>query len=186
MERVSVNSLGIGGSNARVCKCPRRSPGKLTSQVILESVGFYGLDKPRISLANAIPRLSLLLLSPKNDVSLQASVEKHARYLEKHGSACLRDLAYTLATRRDHHEQRAFAICDGEEPLIAQPSARVKSTEKTLIFAFTGQGAQWAEMGKQLIDDFPSVRGDIAEMDRILSQCHTPPSWKIEGMMWVC
>ena len=181
-----MNSFGIGGSNAHVCKSPRLLPGKLTLQVILESAGFYGVDNLRMSIANEAPRLSLLLLSAKNDVSLQASVEKHAKYLEKHGPACLRDLAYTLATRRDHHEQRTFAICDGEEPLIAQPSARVKSTEKTLIFVFTGQGAQWAEMGKQLIDDFPSVRGDIAEMDRILSQCHTPPSWKIEGMMWVC
>lgn len=158
-------------------------PFKLTSQVILESAGFYGVKKPDLSTADEAPRLSLLLLSAKNDISLQASVEKHAKYLEKHGPARLRDLAYTLATRRDHLEQRTFAICDGEEPLIAQPSVRAKSTEKTLIFVFTGQGAQWAEMGKQLIDDFPSVREDIAEMDKILSRCHTPPSWSIRGTM---
>ena len=166
LERLSVNSFGIGGSNAHA---------------ILESAGFHGVNKPKAITAEEAPRLSLLLLSAKNDVSLQATVEQHAKYIEKSGPACLRDLSYTLACRRDHHEQRTFAICDGEEPLIAQPSSRIKNNEKTLIFAFTGQGAQWAEMGKQLIDDFPSVAEDIAEMDKILSQCHTPPSWTIEG-----
>ena len=162
---------------------PSLLSGRLTSQVILESAGFHGVKQPRMSTADEAPRLSLLLLSAKNDVSLQASIEKHAKYLEKHGPSRLRDLAYTLATRRDHHEQRTFAISDGHEPLIAQPSVRVKGTEKTLIFVFTGQGAQWAEMAKQLIDDFPSFEEDVAEMDQILSKCRTPPSWKIQGMV---
>lgn len=154
---------------------------KLISQVILESASLYGIEKPSATTVDEAPRLSLLLFSAKNDHSLQASVAQHAKYLEKHGPACLGDVAYTLATRRDHHEQRTFAISDGEEPLVAQPSSRLKNAEKTLIFVFTGQGAQWAEMGRQLIEDFPSVEENIAEMDRILSQCHTPPSWKIRG-----
>ena len=157
---------------------------QLTFQVILESAALYGADQSRTNTIDEAPRLSLLVLSAKNDVSLQASIVKHASYLERHGPARLRDLAYTLANRRDHHEQRTFAICDGEEPLIVQPSVRVKSVQKTLIYVFTGQGAQWAEMGKQLMEDFPSVQEDIADMDKILSQCHTPPSWTIQGMMF--
>ncbi|TVY84105.1 Highly reducing polyketide synthase FUM1 [Lachnellula suecica] len=164
LERVSVNSFGIGGSNAHV---------------ILESASFYGVEKPQLSNADEAPRLSLILLSAKNDVSLRDSVDKHAKYLEKHGPSRLRDLSYTLASRRDHHEQRTFAISDGEEPFIAQPSTRIKNSAKSLVFVFTGQGAQWAEMGKQLIDDFESVRQDILEMDKILSESHTPPSWNI-------
>ena len=115
-------------------------------------------------------------------MSLQTTVGNHATYLEQHGQACLSDLAYTLANRRDHYECRTFAITDGEEPLVTQASAKVKASEKSLVYIFTGQGAQWAEMGKKLIDDFPSVRAGLAEMDDILSQCADPPSWRIQGM----
>jgi len=54
---------------------------------------------------------------------------------------------------------------------------------RSLIFIFTGQGAQWAEMGKKLIEDFPSFRDNIKEMDNILAWCNTPPSWSIFGMI---
>jgi acyl transferase domain-containing protein len=163
--------------------CPFHPDSTLTSQVILESAAFNGAIKPRISTEHDPPRLSLLVLSAKNDVSLQDSGVKHAKYLEKHGPDRLLDLSYTLATRRDHHEQRTFAISDGEEALVFQPSVRVKNSTKSLVFIFTGQGAQWAQMGKELIDDFPSVQEDIEEMNRILAQSHTPPSWTIEGIV---
>jgi acyl transferase domain-containing protein len=126
----------------------------------------------------------LLLFSAKNENSLQGSVEKYSTYLQRHGPSRLRDLSYTLASRRDHYEQRTFAIAfgDEEEPLFAQPSTRTKNIPRSLIFVFTGQGAQWAEMGKMLMEDFPAVLEDIRGMDKILSECHTPPAWSILGM----
>ncbi|KAK5997937.1 Highly reducing polyketide synthase pspA [Cladobotryum mycophilum] len=163
-ERLSVNSFGIGGSN---------------SHVILESARFHGVERPKAITEAEIPRLELLLFSAKNNTSLQNSVEKHSQYLEKHGPSRLRDMAYTLANRRDHYEQRTFAISDGDEPLIAQPTTKSKNEVRPLVFAFTGQGAQWAEMGSQLIEDFPSVKANIAEMDNILSHCRIPPPWSL-------
>jgi acyl transferase domain-containing protein len=129
------------------------------------------------------PRLSLILLSAKSEVSLQGSVEKHSQYLQRHGSSRLRNLAYTLATRRQHYDHRTFCVSDGDGALLAQPPVRTKNVPRSLIFVFTGQGAQWAGMGKKLIEDFPSFRGDIEEMDNILSRCSTPPSWSILGMI---
>jgi acyl transferase domain-containing protein len=73
-------------------------------------------------------------------------------------------------------------VSDGDESLVAQPSVRTKNIARSPIFVFTGQGAQWAEMGKKLIEDFPSFQDDIKEMDIILSRCNTPPSWNILGM----
>ncbi|KAF2875795.1 polyketide synthase [Massariosphaeria phaeospora] len=151
LERASVNSFGIGGSNAHAKK----------------------------TTVEEAPRLSLLLLSANNDLSLQGSIEKHAQYLQKHGPSRLRDMAYTLATRREHHDYRTFTVSDGEEPLVTLPSARTKKVSKSVVFVFTGQGAQWAEMGRKLIDDFPSVREDLENMDTALAECLTPPSWKI-------
>ncbi|RYP68709.1 hypothetical protein DL771_006510 [Monosporascus sp. 5C6A] len=162
-ERVSVNSFGIGGSNAHV---------------ILESASFHGIQEQMVS-ASAQPRLNLLLFSARSAQSLQASFGKHSKYIEKHGAACLPDLAYTLANRRVHLEHRTFAIADGLEGLEAEPTTKTSTEEKSLVFIFTGQGAQWAEMGKQLMDDFPSAGDNIIELDNILAKCQTPPTWKI-------
>lgn len=162
-ERISVNSFGIGGSNAHV---------------ILESASFHGIQEQTVPAIEQ-PRLNLLLFSAKSAQSLQASVEKHSQYLEKHGEACLTDLAYTLANRRVQFEQRTFAITDGLDGLETEPITKVSTEEKSVVFVFTGQGSQWAEMGKQLMDDFPSVRDNIIELDDILAKCHTPPTWKI-------
>lgn len=162
-ERVSVNSFGIGGSNAHV---------------ILESARSHNIQEQTVS-ASEQPRLNLLLFSARSAQSLQTSVEKHSQYLEKHGKACLPDLAYTLANRRVHFEHRTFAVTDALEELETEPTTKISTEDKSLVFVFTGQGAQWAEMGKQLMDDFSSVRDDIIELDSILAKCHTPPTWKI-------
>lgn len=163
-ERVSVNSFGIGGSNAHA---------------ILESASHHGIKKPAAVTEDEAPRLSLILLSAKNDHSLGLSVEKHSKYLEDRGPSCLRDLAYTLANRRDHYGHRTFAIADGANSLEAQPLTLIPKETKSLVFIFTGQGAQWAEMGRQLMEDFPSVQKTIDEMDAVLEHCHTPPLWNI-------
>jgi acyl transferase domain-containing protein len=180
-ERVSVNSFGIGGSNAHVRNFPYFVAPRLTFQVIMESAASFGIHQGSNGTAAEVPRLSLLFLSAKSEVSLKGSIEKHSEYVRQHGSSRLRDLAYTLATRRHQFENRTFCVSDGDEPLQAQTPVRAKNTPKSLVFVFTGQGAQWPEMGKQLIDDFPSFKADIEEMDSMLSQCHTPPSWKILG-----
>jgi len=53
---------------------------------------------------------------------------------------------------------------------------------RSMIFVFTGQGAQSAEMGKNLIDDFSSVRKNIQEMNIMLQAYHIPPLWNLLGM----
>ena len=65
-------------------------------------------------------RLNLLPFSAKTAQSLQASLEKYSQYLEKHGEACLNDLAYTLGNKRVQFEHRTFAITGGLEGLEAR------------------------------------------------------------------
>lgn len=46
---------------------------------------------------------------------------------------------------------------------------------------FSGQGAQWAGMGKEMIQGDPEFRADIETMDSILRGLKCPPSWTIIG-----
>ncbi|KAF2676482.1 polyketide synthase [Lentithecium fluviatile CBS 122367] len=164
LERVSVNSFGIGGSNAHV---------------ILESAASYGVKQSMTEDIPAKPLQRLLLFTAKSEKSLQASVQKYTDYVDQKGSSCLKDMAYTLASRRQFFEHRTFSVTDGQDRLSTQSISRTKDVPKSLIFAFTGQGAQWAEMGKCLMDDIPSFREDLQKMDGFLVACQIPPSWRI-------
>ena len=50
-----------------------------------------------------------------------------------------------------------------------------------MVFAFTGQGAQWAGMGTELMSHFDAFQRDIRTLDQILQEIESPPSWSIEG-----
>ena len=58
----------------------------------------------------------------------------------------------------------------------------VKAKSKPLLnFVFTGQGAQWAGMGADLIDKYPVFGDTIRELDSELRTLQDGPSWTIEG-----
>ncbi|KAJ4338020.1 hypothetical protein N0V95_008171 [Ascochyta clinopodiicola] len=101
--------------------------------VILESAASHGVKPSKIEEAAGRSRLSLLLLTAKSQMSLQASVDKHADFLEKKGSTCLTDTAYTLATRRQFYEHRTFGVADGEDRLMTQTIVRTKDVLKSAI-----------------------------------------------------
>lgn len=65
------------------------------------------------------------------------------------------DLAYTLGSRRTILDHRSFAIASTMTELTKQldagtPKLRRSGKTDNTVFIFTGQGAQWATMGKAL------------------------------------
>jgi acyl transferase domain-containing protein len=74
---------------------------------------------------------------------------------------------------------KAFAVVHGD---TFETSQLTKSTSSPLLtFAFTGQGAQWPTMGKNLMETFPTFRADIQNMDRAVQRLEHRPSWQIES-----
>jgi acyl transferase domain-containing protein len=162
LERASINSFGIGGANAHV---------------VLESAASFGIGP--ISKHGPASRPQLLLFSANNAKSLQDSMQAQKEYLER-GPHSLESLAYTLSLRRDHLPHRAFGIKSDGAPL--QLSSLSKSRSMTeLVFIFTGQGAQWATMGKELLRDFPSFYTDFQDMQETLAKIPHPPKWQLLG-----
>ncbi|OGM48910.1 putative polyketide synthase [Aspergillus bombycis] len=161
-ERVSVNSFGIGGTNAHV---------------ILDSASsVLRKSSPEARLASE-PDYHLLVLSAKEKKSLDEQIGRITRYIEANPS-CLNDLAFTLARRRYHLPYRAFAVADKDGSLATFHKAQ--STAPCPVFVFTGQGAQWPTMGMELMRRFPKFREDIHWMDKILAELREAPPWSIE------
>lgn len=163
-ERVGINSFGIGGANAHV---------------LLESAASYGIDR---SIQKAEPavddRPALLVFSAKHPESVRRSVQNHASYLASHPES-LQDMCHTLGQSRERHSYRGF--CIAQESDISDLS-RINKPEMSpnVIFTFTGQGAQWARMGRELFTQEPCFADSISKLDRVLSSLPEPPSWTLQ------
>ncbi|KAI0898853.1 hypothetical protein F4806DRAFT_493360 [Annulohypoxylon nitens] len=163
-ERVSVNSFGIGGSNAHV---------------ILESFPDTELSR---GFAHTARRPELLILSANTQNSLKTQIELFQEYVSQHPSA-IRDVAYTLALRRERLPHRAYMVMSGDK--LLETSSMVKTpgklSRRKVTMVFTGQGSQWAEMGKGLFITSSEFREDIHLMDDVLRHCAKPPRWTLEA-----
>jgi acyl transferase domain-containing protein len=133
----------------------------------------------RTRVAN-IPHVGkhLLVFSGHQANALQQRAAKVLEYVKAHPNR-LADVAYTLGSRRDALAHRAFAVVDGNSQVEISPVVKPKDVP-TVNFVFTGQGAQWAGMGAELMTDYPSFLSDIREMDQCLRGLPHPPSWTIE------
>lgn len=131
----------------------------------------------------------MVLTSPKSAPrllvvtgSLPDSVLKGARdivdYLDKHVDS-VGDLAYTLGERREHLDFRSYAVAVESALTVFAAPQKAASTPPGVVFAFNGQGSQWASMGSTLISSFPSASDDLDIMDKVLSDLPSPPAWTL-------
>lgn len=121
----------------------------------------------------------LLLFSAHSAVSLQTSIAAHQAYVDQ-GYASLQDVAYTLANRRSHHTYRAYAVTDDQTSWNVS-TAEAATLPPRIVWVFTGQGAQWPQMGAELLEVNATFRDTIQKLDRFLRTLPSPPPWTIEG-----
>ncbi|KAI1806276.1 hypothetical protein F4811DRAFT_550999 [Daldinia bambusicola] len=165
-ERISVNSFGIGGSNAHI---------------IVDSFP----NSEEISPLGRAKRPELLILSANTQNSLKQQVEQYEKYISLRVSNVY-NVAYTLAIRRERLPHRAFMIKSNDQIVDVSGLVRIpgRSSRRKVTMIFTGQGSQWAEMGKGLFLTNREFREDIHLMDDILRHAARPPNWTIESEMF--
>ncbi|CAI7591626.1 unnamed protein product [Penicillium glandicola] len=162
-RRVFVNNFSAAGGN---------------SALLLE-------DAPLIPEPVGIvdPRTQhLIAVSAKNGVSLQGNLKSMLDFLNKNQDASLGQLSYTTTARRIHHQHRIMLTGANVNDICGQITAalheqtgmtRPKSAPK-VVFAFTGQGAQYPGMGKDLFDNFSVFRTELLHLDQIAQSLGYP------------
>ncbi|KAL4772444.1 hypothetical protein BDW60DRAFT_216463 [Aspergillus nidulans var. acristatus] len=164
-ERVSVNCFGVGGANAHA---------------ILDSISSFCGDNFRPFSGNCEDdRVHLLVVSARSAESLKQRIRAVTDYANNDLSK-LRDLAYTLGERREHLSHRSFTVAKPNELLDESNFQTGRGKAPEVTFVFTGQGAQWAGMGKDLLNTFLTARKDIQRLEEALGSLADGPSWSIE------
>jgi acyl transferase domain-containing protein len=80
-------------------------------------------------------------------------------------------------------QHRAFIVTDGQT-FEASPITKTNSpSTASCVFVFTGQGSQWAEMGRELIHTYESFANDLETMNETLKGLEQAPSWNIRGKL---
>jgi acyl transferase domain-containing protein len=163
-ERISVNAFGYGGANAHA----------IVDAATSSIAEINDMEDPSAQSMSV-----LLPLSAHHPDSMAANVQ-HISTLQVSSSELL-DVAYTLS-QRSRLAYRGYMIGtwtrDGTR--FSQASTlMVPSTLRSNAFAFTGQGAQWSGMGRELLHRFPKYRDVICDLDLRLRSLTHAPSWTI-------
>ncbi|MCA9717194.1 MAG: alpha/beta fold hydrolase [Myxococcales bacterium] len=160
-----VSAFGLSGTNAHVL-----------------------LEQPPVepAPASARPESShyLLTLSGQREEVLNLLAGRYASFLRKHPEVELADVCHTANTGRVHHAHRLAlvsssranlasdleSIAAGERPPSCVHGVRpLGGGPPKIAFLFTGQGSQYAGMGRTLYASEPVFREAIDQCDKLLT-----------------
>ncbi|KAK6826286.1 hypothetical protein RU639_005388 [Aspergillus parasiticus] len=178
LHRVSVNSFGYGGSNAHAIL--EDASGYLYTRGLRGIVrcGEHVIDTNQVCPT----RSRVYVFSGFDEKSTTRQLQNFREYLLKErceaDNRYMSNLAYTLNERRTVHACRAAVVGTSPATLAEALSGRVKIVKArrrpTIGFVFTGQGAQWAGMGKELLEAYPVFHESIQRIDDYIQSIGAP------------
>lgn len=127
-----------------------------------------------------VAKQDLLLFSANKEESLKRQIGLYRDWIGITSSPCY-DVAYTLAVHREHLPYRAFGVAQNNNLFQISPVLLASERNMEILMVFNGQGGQWPEMGKGLLESDSRFRADLLKMDRTLKTLIHPPSWSIIG-----
>ncbi|KAE8156902.1 KR domain-containing protein [Aspergillus tamarii] len=185
VRRVSVNSFGYGGTNAHIII--EAADSLLMAPQQYRYIGHHCTPRARITRrALERNRPFLLLFSAHDKPTLKRNIEAHGSVVQQYN---LLDLSHTLANCRTRFPSRAFAVTTNAQKEATFGSSLQqfvfadKKKAEALAFVFTGQGAQWARMGAELMTYYPNFLQSIKRMDTVLEELEDAPEWTLEDTL---
>ena len=124
----------------------------------------------------------LLVLSSFDEAGGNRQAKSLLNYLEEQGkqydTPFLDDLAFTLNEKRTDFMWRAAYSVESKDDLIERLRDDVRFTravkKPNIGFVFTGQGAQWCGMGRELLGSYPIFDSTIEKIGARLSSIGAP------------
>ncbi|MGE2817415.1 SDR family NAD(P)-dependent oxidoreductase [Mycobacterium heidelbergense] len=163
----AVSSFGFSGTNAHV---------------ILEQ--YTDHHTVPCSRTDAPPRPVLVPLSATAPETLGTVATRLREWLAgTDGQVELDDIVHTLAVRRSHHRARMAVVAPSLEELVHRldlsaagdeaddlPTGIVRDAAGAgVVWVFSGQGSQWAGMGRSLLEEEPVFAAAIAELETLIA-----------------
>ncbi len=159
-RRAAVSSFGIGGTNAHV---------------VIEQ----GPDPAPLSDTEPGPPVNTLTVSGKTHQRIASWATALADWMVDEGADVpLADVAHTVNHYRSRHNKfatvtardRAEAVAGLRALAVGQPTPGVVGPREAprgsgTVFLYSGQGSQWAGMGRQLLADEPAFAAAVAELE---------------------
>ncbi len=166
--RVGVNSFGAGGTNAHI---------------VLEEFPYQQKSRANGQSDEDANSPSVFLLSTRNQPALQEAIKTWQGFLST-CDASLPDICYTLAVRRSIYPhglvvvaaskqqviQKLQDYAEGKQVLGVAKVAQKEAGTPRIGFLYSGQGGQWATMGRTLWQKEPVFRDTLDEVDRLFAQ----------------
>lgn len=134
----------------------------------------------------------IFALSSFDEQGVQRNAKSLASYVDgllskspSNTQSYLQDLAYTLAAKRTAFQWRSYCLADSLGDLAKALATDSSSTKPlrtrgapNIGFVFTGQGAQWYAMGRELLA-FPTFKESLASASRYMQELGSP--WSLYG-----
>ncbi|KAI0393173.1 polyketide synthase [Xylariaceae sp. FL0594] len=171
LRRAGVSAFGIGGTNAHV---------------IVEEYPSASREEFTDSISPILPPTVPLMLSGDSKSALVGQVERLLIHMQngvgEHDA--LKNIAYSLATSRTHFRHRVV-LTAGDKTQVLDKLASMNSSlgdriegneagEPCLAMLFTGQGSQYARMGRDLYDVHPVFRDSLDEIAALFTELEQP------------
>lgn len=180
-----MNSFGFGGTNAHA---------------ILESYDSPDYNSPKTSIGQASPACGLIpfVFSANTEKCLVEKVKSHLDFLETNPSINGLDLAWNLSRREVFPFKKPFSgssVASLKSVMKASLQKKQETPEASfgthmvqtgpsknpikVLAVFTGQGAQWARMGVELLKSSQVFSDSIRNLEKALAELHDAPRWSL-------